>query len=196
VRDGSYAGSFTYDLGPTQSLVLKTDTYQARDAGFGYLRPDAFGKNQPKIAIRYPDQNVHNYVAGYRASVPNGMLADRFDITGYMLDNRRHLAIDVNVPFSPPLPPGGVASYSANFTDMRTLGFRAEATKILGTRNALTYGVDAFRDRSNNTDSSATTVTGFGPPSTSRSTKPQVPNAVMRSAGAFAQIRVEPIVRL
>ena len=191
VRDGSYGGTVSYDLTSKQRLFVKTESYQARSAGFGYLRPEAFGTNQPTIAIRYPDQDVRNYVAGYRASLSNRLLADRVDLTSYLIDNRRHLTIDVNVPFGPPLPPGGVASYSANFTDMRTVGVRAEATKIIGGRHALTYGVDGFRDRSNNTDSSSTTVTGFGPPSTSMSTTPQVPNAAMRSAGAFAQLNVQ-----
>lgn len=190
VRDGSYGGSASYDLTSRQSVFVKTESYQARNAGFGYLRPDAFGTNQPKIAIRYPDQDVHNYVAGFRASLSNRLLADRVELTSYLTDNRRHLTIDVNVPFSPPLPPGGVASYSANFTDMRTIGLRAEATKILGERYTLTYGADGFRDRSNNTDSSSTTVTGFGPPSTQISTTPQVPNATMRSIGMFAQLDV------
>ena len=191
VTDGSYGGTVSYDLTSRERLFVKAQGYQARNAGFGYLRPEAFGVNQPTIAIRYPDQNVRNYVAGYRASLSNRLLADRVEVTSYLIDNRRHLTIDVNVPFGPPLPPGGVTSYSANFTDMRTVGVRAEATKIIGGRQALTYGVDAFRDRSNNTDSNSTTVTGFGPPSTRVSTRPQVPNAAMRSAGAFAQLNVQ-----
>lgn len=191
VRDGSYGGTVSYDLTSRQGLFVKTQNYQARNAGFGYLRPEAFGTNQPKIAIRYPDQDVRNSVVGYRASLSNRLLADRVELTSYLIDNRRHLTIDVNVPFGPPLPPGGVASYSANFTDMRTVGARAEATKIIGEHGVLTYGVDAFRDRSNNTDSSSTTVTGFGPPSPRTSTRPQVPNATMRSAGAFAQMNVQ-----
>jgi outer membrane receptor protein involved in Fe transport len=55
----------------------------------------------------------------------------------------------------------------------------------------LTYGADLFRDRSRNTDSSITTVTGFGPPQTEVSTVPSVPNAIYQSAGAFLQGDVE-----
>jgi len=80
-----------------------------------------------------------------------------------------------------------VTSQLRNWTDMRTLGFRAEATKLVGARTILTYGTDAFEDRSDNTDSSLTTVTGFGPPQSEASTRPQVPNASFRSAGVFAQ---------
>jgi hemoglobin/transferrin/lactoferrin receptor protein len=192
VRDGSVGGMLTYDLAPRQQLSLKAESYQARNAGFGYLRPEAFGANQPKIAIRYPDQDVRRFVAGYRASLSNRLLADRVELTTFLADNRRHLTIDVNVPFGPPAPPGsGVTSYLGNFTDMRTIGVRAEATKILGERYSLTYGADAFRDRSNNTDSSSTTVTGFGPPSTRTSNTAQVPNAAFRSAGVFGQLTMQ-----
>jgi outer membrane receptor protein involved in Fe transport len=47
--------------------------------------------------------------------------------------------------------------------------------------------VDAFRDRSENSDSSITNITGFGPPQLHRDYKPQVPNATFRSTGAFVQ---------
>jgi outer membrane receptor protein involved in Fe transport len=60
----------------------------------------------------------------------------------------------------------------------------------------MTYGADAFRDRSDNTDSSLTVVTGFGPPQSQVSTTPQVPNASFRSAGLFAQGDVRVVDRV
>jgi outer membrane receptor protein involved in Fe transport len=67
---------------------------------------------------------------------------------------------------------------------------------VLGGRHALTYGVDYFSDDSFNTDSSATTVSGFGPPQTTISTVPPVPNATFRSGGAFVQASLELTSRL
>ena len=96
-----------------------------------------------------------------------------------MLDN------DVEVPLGP--PGAMVASLTYGYTDLRTFGFRAEATKLAFDRVMLTYGVDMFRDRSDNTDSSVTTVTGFGPPTVETSNRPTVPNAWFQSAGAFVQ---------
>ena len=60
VKDGSYGGTFIYDLGPRQNLLLKTETYQARNAGFGYLRPDALGKisRRSPFAIRIRTSTV------------------------------------------------------------------------------------------------------------------------------------------
>ena len=56
------------------------------------------------------------------------------------------------------------------------------SAKAIGTV-VLTYGVDGFHDRSNNTDT--TTTTGFGPPSTDPVSK--TPNASFRSLGGFLQ---------
>ena len=51
----------------------------------------------------------------------------------------------------------------------------------------LTYGIDFFRDVSENTDSSVSTVFGFGPPSSTVSSTPNVPNASLYNLGVFAQ---------
>jgi hemoglobin/transferrin/lactoferrin receptor protein len=73
-----------------------------------------------------------------------------------------------------------------NFTDVRTTGFRAEAAKAFGGQ-VLTYGMDFFRDRSDNTDSSVTTIIGFGPPRPQLNDTATTPNAAFRSVGLFAQ---------
>jgi outer membrane receptor protein involved in Fe transport len=189
VRDYSYSVLAGCDLGKSQTLSARVDRYTARDAGFGYVANSDLGlTDAPTIQITYPDQDVARYSLGWRATSLGAAVADRVEVTTYLEDNTRHLDLDVFIPFGRGLPPtAGVTSQQRNWTDMRTLGFRAEATKLLGGRALLTYGADAFQDRSDNTDSSLTTVTGFGPPLTEASTRPQVPNASFRSAGLFAQ---------
>ena len=54
-------------------------------------------------------------------------------------------------------------------------------------RDIVMYGADFFRDQSANTDSSQTTVIGFGPPHPSSKTRTQVPNASLQSLGLFLQ---------
>ena len=198
VRDYSYNASASWSLGRSQSVVARAERYTARDAGFGYVANDDLGATDaPTIQITYPDQDVRRYSLGWRASSLGTAVADRVEVTTYLQDNSRHLDLDVFIPFGRGLPPtAGVTSQQRNWTDMRTLGFRAEATKLLGSRVLMTYGADAFRDRSDNSDSSLTIVTGFGPPQTEASTRPQVPNASFRSAGLFAQSDVRLLDRV
>jgi len=192
VRDYSYNALVGWDLGKSQTLSARAEHYTARDAGFGYVSNSDLGATDaPTIQIRYPDQDVQRYSLGWRALSLGTPVADRVEVTTYLQDNTRHLDLDVFVPFGRGLPPtAGVTSAQRNWTDMRTFGFRAEATKLVGGRTVLMYGADAFQDRSDNTDSSLTTVTGFGPPVSQVSTRPQVPNASFRSAGIFAQADV------
>ncbi|MDQ6829270.1 MAG: TonB-dependent receptor [Gemmatimonadota bacterium] len=188
VRDHDFSGSAGVDLTATQRLFGKVESYHANNAGFGYVDPSVLGTDQPLIAIRYPKQNVDRYTLGYRANSLGTALADRAEITTYYLRNARDLDQHVFVPFGPGTPPGaGVDVLSHNFTDIATFGARAEATKILFGRHLLTYGADAFRDRSNNSDSSTTVVLGFGPPRPRNDLISKVPNATYRSAGVFAQ---------
>ena len=189
VRDFSYNASAAWDLGRRQSIFARAERYEARHAGFGYVENDDLGATgAPTIQITYPRQEVQRYSLGWRALALGAAVADRVEITTYLQENSRDLNLDVFVPFGPGTPPGaGVTSEQRNFTDLSTIGFRAEATKLIAGRHLLTYGADAFRDHSDNTDSSRTVVTGFGPPQTRVSTRPQVPNASFRSAGLFAQ---------
>jgi hemoglobin/transferrin/lactoferrin receptor protein len=187
VEDESWSGLVSYALGRHQTLSGKYESYDARDAGFGYIEPSVIGPDEPLIRIRYPNQEVGKYSLRYDATALNAPFADHVSVTTYGVENRRDLTMDIFVPFGPGTPPGaGLQSNSTNYTRLTTVGFRAEATKSLAD-HLLTYGVDAFRDRSDNTDSSTTTMIGFGPPHPKTSTLPQVPNASFRSAGAFAQ---------
>jgi len=189
IRDYSFNASAGWDLGRSQTLFARAERYSARNAGFGYVANEELGASgAPTIQITYPDQDVARYSLGWRAFSLGSALADKAEVTTYLQNNRRHLDLDVFVPFGNGLPPtAGVASQSVNWTDLRTIGARAEATKLIGGRVLMTYGADAFRDRSDNTDSSLTVVTGFGPPQREVSTRAQVPNASFRSAGVFAQ---------
>lgn len=193
IRDRSFDGAAGWDFSARHRVFARAKRYHARDAGFGYVEPSRLGANQPLIDIGYPEQTYARYVLGYRATLLESPLADRFELTSYVQRNERDLAMHVLVPLGP--PGAALESRSLNFTDLRTVGFRAEAARLFG-RHVLTYGADFFRDRSTNTDSSATTMTGFGPPRTTVSREPLVPNAVFRSAGAFIQGDLHPTDRL
>jgi len=187
VDDDAFNVLASYSLSATHELSAKYEHYTARDAGFGYVDPSVIGPDEPLIRILYPDQSVGKVSLRYAAQALDKPFADRLDLTTYGVNNARHLAMNIFVPFGPGTPPGaGLQANSANFTQLATLGLRAEAVKTLGSQR-LTYGVDAFRDRSDNTDSSNTTVIGFGPPRPQISTNPQVPNASLSSGGVFVQ---------
>ena len=193
VRDQSYSLAGDYDLGAGHELFARAERYDAENAGFGYIDPAALGPNEPTIRIWYPDQDYTRYTLGYRATALSSALANRLSITGYTQRNERHLSTSVFVPIT---PTANVNSQSFNFTDLETFGGRLEVAKVFGSNHVLTYGVDAFHDNSENTDSSITVVTGFGPPTTRANGTPTVPNAVFRSAGAFAQLELNLFERL
>ena len=198
VRDYSYNALAGWDLGKSQSVFARAERYTARDAGFGYIaNADLGATDAPSIQITYPDQDVSRYSLGWRARALGSAVADRAEITTYLQNNTRHLNLDVFIPFGSGLPAtAGVSSQQRNWTDLRTVGLRAEAAKLIGDRVLLTYGADAFRDHSDNTDSSLTVVTGFGPPVRQASSRPQIPNATFRSAGLFAQTDVRIVDRV
>ncbi len=191
IRDRSYDVALSFDAARNQELFLRGAWYSAERAGFGYVDPNELGPNQPLIQIRYPDQDFSRFTLGYRGRASLG-LADRFELSTYAQRNERHLNMLVSVPIG---PGANVTSRSFNFTDLNTFGGRAELAKVIGSRSVITYGVDWFRDRSENTDSSSSTVTGFGPPSTRSSNRATVPNATFRNIGAFAQVELRPVDR-
>ena len=197
VRDRSVDVALGFDLAPGQRMTAKAQGYRADHAGFGYVTPQLLGGDQ-LIQIRYPDQRVARYSLGYSAARIATPIANRIDITAYTQANTRDLAQNILIPIHDPrLPPGTAVRYqSTNFTDLATIGLRAEVTKLLG-RHALTYGVDAFRDRSTNRDSSLSAFEMPGVPTQPDvSNTPQVPNASFSSMGAFAQASLNPAERL
>jgi outer membrane receptor protein involved in Fe transport len=188
VRDAWLDLQTGYGFSDHHTVSMKLSDYTARDAGFGFVESSALGLvDQPSIQIRYPDQSYHKVSAQYQGRDLALPFADNIDVTAYTSGNLRSLTLGVFVPFGPGTPPGaGVSVNSRNFTNVGTAGFRAEAIKAFGP-HIFTYGADFFRDRSNNTDSSVTTVLGFGPPRPQINDTATTPNAAFRSGGVFAQ---------
>jgi outer membrane receptor protein involved in Fe transport len=189
VTDQSYAAQLGYAFSETQGLRARYERYTADDAGFGYVKSADLGHPfDPDIIIRYPTQGVDRVSLGYSNRSLGSALADRLDVTTYYSSNARRLTFDIIIPTGPSSQ--GVIS-AHNYTDVDTWGFRVEAAKPVGSV-ALTYGVDGFRDRSSNTDT--TTMTGLGPPSTDPVSK--TPNATFRSLGVFLQGDFHPLPKL
>lgn len=187
-QDDAFDVYSSYDLGQGHTLFARYERYRADTAGFGYVDPAAYAEDQADVQILYPFQRFDKLTAGYRTRGLGFALADRVDIVGYAQDNDRRFDLNVSTSFGPSAPPGaGVDVRTQNFTDVTTYGVRAEAQRLVGGGHLFTYGVDFFNDDSNNTDSSVTVVTGFGPPMVEESGTPLVPNATFRSFGAFAQ---------
>lgn len=193
IRDRSASASLEYDLSPVSSLQSRIELYDADQAGFGWIDPAAMGSSA-KVQIVYPSQQYQRYTLGYRARALSTWFAHRADVSAYAQRNERYLNNLVFVPIS---ATQNVDSRSWNFTDMQTVGTRVELARSILDRHVLTYGIDAFQDRSSNTDSSRSVTTGFGPtPIVRASNVPSVPNATYRSTGAFAQLELNPFDRL
>jgi len=175
----------SYQLGARHGVFAKYHQYRADRTGFGYVDPADYAPSQPFVQILFPFQDFDKYTLGYTGTNLGSAVADRVSLVGYAQDNDRRL--DNNVLIQVGAPGQEVEVHTKNFTDLGTFGFRAEATKLVGQRVLLTYGADLFHDDSENTDTSVTTVRGFGPPSTDSSTVPLVPNATYGSWGLFAQ---------
>jgi outer membrane receptor protein involved in Fe transport len=188
LHDENYVAQAGYGISEHHTVSAKYSRYTASDAGFGFVDNTALGTpDAASVQIRYPDQTWEKLSFQYRGTQLGLPIADRVDVTGYTSGNRRTLTLGVFALFGPGTPPGaGVQVNTSNYTDVGTIGVRAEAAKAVG-RHVVTWGLDAFRDRSDNTDSSATTVVGFGPPQTQVDDTALTPNASFRSVGFFAQ---------
>ncbi len=197
VADRHFRGHAAVDIAAGQQLFARYTDYRATDAGFGFIDPSLVGQYQPSVNIRYPLQQVRRGTLGYHGERLNLGLADRVDIAIYRSGNSRDLDQDIFVPFGPGTPDGaGVAVVTRNFTDVKTTGARLEAARSLGRNHTITWGAEFSRDRADGSDSSASTVTGFGPPQTEISTTPALPDASFRSLGFFAQDEIRASARL
>lgn len=184
VQDENYRAEIGYGRSGTDRVYLRYTRYLASDAGFGFVDPRAFGDSAGgRIRLFFPNQDVERISVGYQNYSPGVSFADRVDLTLYTMLNQRDFSQDIVVPLG---PTARLTSGGNNFTNTRTNGFRLEAAKGVG-RHVLTYGADFFRDATDSRDSSVTTVTGFGPPSSSVNTLPTVPRATYRSVGFFVQ---------
>lgn len=184
VEDRSFDVRLGWDVRPSFGAFAKLELYDAEDAGFGFVDPDAYAPGEPEIEILYPDQRFVKLSAGVRARDLDFPAADAASLTVYGQDNERELVFDAYIPFS---PRAGLILDNRNFTDIRSYGGRAEARKLVAGRVLLTYGADLFRDGAEGTDENTSTVVGFGPPRVTRSDAPSIPHAALRSAGAFVQ---------
>ena len=188
VEDESVYLHADFAASESQRVFAKFERYRADDAGFGFVDPSDFAPQLPLIRILYPFQTFAKYTLGYTGSSLGTVLLDRLDATAYMQDNERRLDLDVEIPLG---PEARVDVHSENFTDIETFGLRLEGQKRPHGRHLLTYGLDLFRDDSENTDFSRTTVTGFGPPMVEESDRPQVPDATLRNLGLFLQDQLD-----
>lgn len=191
VEDQNYSLLLDYSFNQDHNVYVKGEYYKARDAGFGYVSNDDLGTpNDVSIVIQYPDQTVGKLTAGYRAQDLSWGIADRLDISGFYMNNERDLVQNIGIPgvFGPGQDVT-LAINSQNYTDISSVGTRAEAAKLLGGRHLLTYGLDFYFDDSKNTDQTVTTFTGADappmPPDVDNT--PNVPNATYNRFGVFAQ---------
>lgn len=199
VRDDSLNAAFWFEAADSHRLWARHTRYRADQTGFGFVDPAVLGEGDDfRIRILYPFQDFDRTTVGYQGSALGSPLADSVEVQVYAQSNERQLAnlIDINIgPLFPGAPDSAVTADTLNFTDLDTLGFRAEAIKVLGAEQtqALTYGVEGYRDDSFNTDRSVTTTTlrfpfpPFEIVDVATDTVPNAPNAINESVGAFAQ---------
>jgi hemoglobin/transferrin/lactoferrin receptor protein len=188
VEDKSLNLFIGFRLLDNHDFSFKYEYYNSEDAGFGYVDPELYDPGSARIKILYPFQRTNKFSLSYENRALNFLFADGVSLTGYYINNRRQLDMNIFVPFGiPGLPDAGVEIRQENFTDLRTHGLRLEMTKVYLNRHILTYGVDYVHDNSQNTDSSSTQMVGFGNIPPSLDNTPQLPFATYRSLGAFLQ---------
>jgi hemoglobin/transferrin/lactoferrin receptor protein len=206
VDDDSVYAYLDYRPAERHDLFLRYTRYRADQTGFGLVDPADYGvAEDTRVRILYPYQNFDRLTLGYFGSALESPLADSLEVQVYGQRNERQLRnlIDVNIgPLFPGAPDSGVAIDTLNFTDLDTLGGRAEAIKVAGGRNLLTYGAEYFRDDSVNTDHSTVTTTlrfpfpPFEIEDLQVSDVPNAPDATNSSYGAFLQDEITAADRL
>lgn len=185
VRDYKVSGQVGYLIAPGTRAFAKYERYRADSAGFGFVEPSALSDDPaPRVQLLFPEQTFGKFSAGFEGTRLDLPFADRVSVALYRQSNERQFDTYVEVPLG---PSAQSRSVTRNHSDIDTWGFRAELKRAVSASLLLTYGVDLFRDRTTNTDSTTRTVVGFGAPSTTVRGAPRVPNASFRSAGAFLQ---------
>ncbi len=200
VKDDSLFGVFTFDLNDQQSLTAKHRRYHAGKTGFGLVDPALLGGEEAfQIRITYPFQDFDRTTLAYAASGLDTFLVDNLDAQVYLQNNKRELANDIAIdigPIFPGAPNSSVDSQTLNSTDLQSLGFRAQAVKIIADKQILTWGMEGFRDDSRNTDHSVTTThirfpfPPFEVVDVATDSVPNAPNAKNSSYGLFLQDEV------
>jgi outer membrane receptor protein involved in Fe transport len=184
VEDYSLNMFLGYRFGESNDLSVKFESYNASDSGFGYVDPDVYDPNAPFIRLSYPDHKMQKFTLKYENRALKSFLADGITFLGYTLGNKRTFNTDISIAFS---PMARMDISSSNYTDVNTIGGRLELTKVLWKSHIFTYGADFYVDDSQNTDSSTTTIFGFGPPIVSNDSLASVPNATLQSFGLYLQ---------
>jgi hemoglobin/transferrin/lactoferrin receptor protein len=193
VEDRSFDTRGSWAFNDAIEAFAKVEQYTAEEAGFGFVSPDAYNPGDAEIEITYPDQRFTKLSGGLRARGLTNPIAEDLSLTLYGQDNERDLFFGAFIPF---FPGAGLTLDNRNFTDIRTYGLRAEARKMLSDGLTFTYGIDGFEDHSEGRDNNRQTISGFGPPMTTRSNAPSIPHARFRSMGAFAQGEIDLVERL
>lgn len=198
IEDSTAWGSITYTPSAAHTLRLRLNRYRAEEAGFGYLPAEQYGATEEaKVRILYPTQSFERATLSYNGSVQR-IWADSTNVQFYYQSNARELANDIDIdigPVAPGFPHSSVVAKTLNYSDLDTLGLRADAVKVLGNgRHIVTYGLEAARDDSFNTDFSTTTTT-IRTPHGNRDTVTtdsvaNAPNATNTTYGLFAQDEV------
>ena len=195
--ESSLYGRVDYAPSDRNTFFFRLNRYRADDSGFGLVDPELIGDlSGTRIRILYPFQDFDRYTLGYHGTALDSALADSVEVQLYQQSNERQLVndIDINIgPLFPGAPNSSVEADTQNFTDIDTLGLRAEVRKILGDDNLLTWGVEAYEDDSFNTDFSVTTTTlrfpgpPFEVPVVGTDAVANAPNATNSSWSAFVQ---------
>jgi hemoglobin/transferrin/lactoferrin receptor protein len=195
VEDVNFDARLGWEFSPSVRIFGKVEHYSSDDSGFGFVDPADYAPGGEEIDIKYPMQRFTKLSTGLTAQQLDFALADRLSLTAYGQDNERDLFFDADFPAGP----GATVSLdNHNFTDIRTYGFRAEARKLVQNELLITYGIDGFQDEVTGTDNDTTTLTGFGPPPAMVFVDdvPSIPDAQLRSLGAFVQAELDLTDRL
>ena len=195
IDDLSAWGSVTFTPASGHTLRLRLNRYDAEETGFGYVPAEQYGATEAtKIRILYPTQSFDRATLSYAGTLQRAW-ADSTNVQLYYQSNARELANDIEIdigPVAPGFPHSSVAAHTLNFSDVDTFGVRADAVKVLGNgRHIVTYGLEAARDDSFNTDFSTTTTTIRTPHGNAPSVKTDgianAPNATNTAYGVFVQ---------
>lgn len=195
IDDTSAWGSIAFTPASGHTLRLRLNRYEAEETGFGYLPAEQYGAaEETKVRILYPTQSFDRAALSYSGTIQQSW-ADSANVQIYRQSNARELVNDIDIDIgavAPGFPKSNVLAESLNFSDVDTLGLRADAVKVFGNgRHIVTYGFEAARDESFNTDFSTTTTTIRTPHGNSVTVKTDdianAPNATNTAYGAFAQ---------
>ncbi len=204
VDDDSLFAVAAWDVDDRNVVTLRHRVYRADQTGFGFVDPEVLGDDSGfRIRILYPYQDFDRTTLDWSASALGALFADSLQLQAYRQENDRELANDIDIdigPIFPGAPNSSVEADSLNRSVLETWGTRAEAIKGLPGSQLLTYGFEAFRDESDNTDRSVTTTTirfpfpPFEVVDVTEETTPNAPNAENTSWGLFVQDEI-PIGR-